>query len=285
MDKQPVKSTDSKQAPTAAKPANHFQAVGRRREAVARVRLFKGQGQLTVNGKPISQYFQGLVAQKLYQQPFELTKTLGELSGSVKVLVLNHQASDPGIINTVVPISDFKISPKAGILVYGSVVDEYDGWAKVSVNGTDYPVAGPGSSVVVNGVTISPCTSCQNHDTAQLFHITVPTLPVSDGSDVTLKLYKSDTSKPPFIVPQTFKYYSNPTIPASDPYILPEANPNQSYNQPLISKIGSGNVNWIPHVIAGVIPRGFDVNNTSITYDPTNVYVKPNIGDIGMFIM
>lgn len=86
MDKQPVKSTDSKQSPVAAKPANHFQAVGRRREAVARVRLFKGQGQLTVNGKPISQYFQGLVAQKLYQQPFELTKTLGELSGSVKVL-------------------------------------------------------------------------------------------------------------------------------------------------------------------------------------------------------
>lgn len=73
--------------PAVRKPlATYFQAVGRRREAVARVRLFKGQGQLTVNGKPISQYFQGLVSQKLYQQPFELTKTVGELSGSVKVL-------------------------------------------------------------------------------------------------------------------------------------------------------------------------------------------------------
>ena len=77
------------------KSANHLQvqnrsgsgqAVGRRREAVARVRLFKGQGQLTVNGKPIAEYFKGLVNQKLYQQPFELTKTLGELSGSVKVV-------------------------------------------------------------------------------------------------------------------------------------------------------------------------------------------------------
>lgn len=75
-----------KTAPKTKPAVNHFQAVGRRREAVARVRLFKGQGQLTVNGKPISQYFQGLVAQKLYQQPFELTKTLGELSGSVKVV-------------------------------------------------------------------------------------------------------------------------------------------------------------------------------------------------------
>jgi small subunit ribosomal protein S9 len=64
---------------------NFFQAVGRRREAVARVRLFKGQGQLTVNGKPISEYFNTLVAQKLYQKPFELTKTSGEISGSVKV--------------------------------------------------------------------------------------------------------------------------------------------------------------------------------------------------------
>jgi small subunit ribosomal protein S9 len=64
---------------------NFFQAVGRRREAVARVRLFKGQGQLTVNGKPIAEYFTGLVAQKLYQKPFDLTKTSGLVSGSVKV--------------------------------------------------------------------------------------------------------------------------------------------------------------------------------------------------------
>jgi small subunit ribosomal protein S9 len=82
------KASQAKQTlPPVKKPlTNHFQAVGRRREAVARVRLFKGQGQLTVNGKPIAQYFQGLVAQKLYQRPFELTKTIGELSGSVKVV-------------------------------------------------------------------------------------------------------------------------------------------------------------------------------------------------------
>lgn len=81
MDKAPVK-----QSPV--KPVDRTgtgQAVGRRREAVARVRLFKGQGQLTVNGKPIAEYFTGLVSQKLYQRPFELTKTTGTVSGSVKV--------------------------------------------------------------------------------------------------------------------------------------------------------------------------------------------------------
>jgi small subunit ribosomal protein S9 len=83
MDKSSLRSNDLKATPSGK--VNFFQAVGRRREAVARVRLFKGQGQLTVNGKPIAEYFNTLVAQKLYQKPFELTKTTGQLSGSVKV--------------------------------------------------------------------------------------------------------------------------------------------------------------------------------------------------------
>lgn len=65
---------------------NHHQAVGRRKSAVARVRLFPGQSQMTVNGKPISDYFKGPVAQKAYQRPFELTKTLGKMTGTVKII-------------------------------------------------------------------------------------------------------------------------------------------------------------------------------------------------------
>lgn len=64
---------------------SYHQAVGRRKEAIAKVRLFKGQGQMTVNGKPVSDYFKGLLAQKAYQKPFELTKTLGEFTATVKV--------------------------------------------------------------------------------------------------------------------------------------------------------------------------------------------------------
>lgn len=66
--------------------ANHYQAVGRRKSAVARVRLFPGQAQMTVNGKPISDYFKGPVSQKAYQKPFELTKTLGKMTGTVKII-------------------------------------------------------------------------------------------------------------------------------------------------------------------------------------------------------
>lgn len=59
--------------------------VGRRKEAVARVRLSAGSGQITVNGKPIAEYFLGPILQKLYSKPLELTQTAGKYSISVKV--------------------------------------------------------------------------------------------------------------------------------------------------------------------------------------------------------
>jgi len=65
--------------------AKAFIAVGRRKEAVARVMLLSGRGQMTINGKPIGEYFEGLVFQKLYNRPLELTKTLNKYSISVKV--------------------------------------------------------------------------------------------------------------------------------------------------------------------------------------------------------
>ncbi len=59
--------------------------VGRRKRAVARVRLVEGNGQIMINGKPASEVYRGLVYQKLYQRPFEVTKTLGKYTATVKV--------------------------------------------------------------------------------------------------------------------------------------------------------------------------------------------------------
>lgn len=59
--------------------------VGRRKEAVARVKLIEGNGQITVNGKPIGEYFKGEVNMRIYQKPFEITKTLEKYMFSVKV--------------------------------------------------------------------------------------------------------------------------------------------------------------------------------------------------------
>ena len=63
----------------------YISAVGRRKEAVARVRLLPGNGRITVNGKPIAEYFLGQVFQKLYNRPLELTKTIGKYSFSVRL--------------------------------------------------------------------------------------------------------------------------------------------------------------------------------------------------------
>ncbi len=64
---------------------NYTQAVGRRKEAIARVRIFKGQGQITINGKPGAEYFKGPILQKQYQKPFEATKTLGQYTATAKI--------------------------------------------------------------------------------------------------------------------------------------------------------------------------------------------------------
>ena len=60
-------------------------AVGRRKESIARVRLFEGRGEITVNGKKINEYFSGAVAEKFFIKPFEVTQTTGKYYATVKV--------------------------------------------------------------------------------------------------------------------------------------------------------------------------------------------------------
>ena len=68
------------------KKNSYTSAVGRRKEAVARVRVVEGAGNLTVNGKNAVDYFKGEIYQKLLNKPLELTKTFGKYAISVKVL-------------------------------------------------------------------------------------------------------------------------------------------------------------------------------------------------------
>ncbi len=65
--------------------SNAVVTVGRRKEAIARVRLLSGKGQITINGKPAAEYFLGPILQKFYNRPLESTNTIGKYSVSVKV--------------------------------------------------------------------------------------------------------------------------------------------------------------------------------------------------------
>ncbi len=68
------------------KKKNWTYAIGRRRSASARVRLFKGRGGSLVNGKPIEEYFPGLVYKQRWNQPFEVADVEGKYYITVVVL-------------------------------------------------------------------------------------------------------------------------------------------------------------------------------------------------------
>ncbi len=64
---------------------NYTYAAGRRREASARVRLFKGSEESTVNGIVIGKYFSNPNSKAVWGKPFELTSTTGKYYITAKV--------------------------------------------------------------------------------------------------------------------------------------------------------------------------------------------------------
>ena len=54
---------------TATETGKLVQTVGRRKEAVVRVRLIPGTGQFTLNGRTLEQYFPNKVHQQLIREP------------------------------------------------------------------------------------------------------------------------------------------------------------------------------------------------------------------------
>ena len=64
---------------------NYVYGTGRRKTAVARVRLLPGDGGIVVNGKPAAEYFGGAIREGALVQPFRVTETEGRYSASVLV--------------------------------------------------------------------------------------------------------------------------------------------------------------------------------------------------------
>ncbi len=76
----------------------YISTVGRRRESVARVRIYKTvkdgltfgnitvkKGSVIVNGKAISEYFSLKSSRTVYEAPFNLTNTLNKFATTIKV--------------------------------------------------------------------------------------------------------------------------------------------------------------------------------------------------------
>ena len=63
----------------------YYYGTGRRKSAVARVFLAKGNGQITVNGKPLDQYFARETGRMVVRQPLALTGHLESFDFHVNV--------------------------------------------------------------------------------------------------------------------------------------------------------------------------------------------------------
>jgi small subunit ribosomal protein S9 len=65
--------------------SEYTEAIGRRKEASARVRLYAGTGDIVVNDKPVDVYFGRALDQMILRQPLTLTGTEATFNISVHV--------------------------------------------------------------------------------------------------------------------------------------------------------------------------------------------------------
>jgi len=110
-------------APLGRRPAKYFEAVGKRKTAVARIRIFTQEGQIfLVNEKPLENYFPTFELQQIAKASLEIMKCLDKFQVLAKVkgggLTAQAEAIRYGIARTLVLFNpDFrKRLKKAGYL-------------------------------------------------------------------------------------------------------------------------------------------------------------------------
>lgn len=101
---------------------NYTYAHGRRKRAVARVRLFRRQGEILVNGEPYNKYFSSAVYQKIFMGPFEAVNGIDKYHATIKVTgsgkTSQLKAVVHGLAQALVKLNAEKFKPllkKAGL--------------------------------------------------------------------------------------------------------------------------------------------------------------------------
>ena len=62
-----------------------FSGTGRRKTAIARVRLLPGEGEIVVNGRSLDEHFGNAVSETELRMPFRVTGTEGRFNAMIKV--------------------------------------------------------------------------------------------------------------------------------------------------------------------------------------------------------
>ncbi len=69
-----------------AATVSRYYATGKRKNSIARVWMMPGSGKVTINDRPMEQYFGRDVLKMIIRQPFEVTGTLDKFDVLVSVL-------------------------------------------------------------------------------------------------------------------------------------------------------------------------------------------------------
>jgi len=104
------------------KNAQYFYATGKRKSAIARVKLFEGgTGSVTVNNQKLKSYFSGIQPEKVLS-PLTLTNLTGSFDVTIEVLGGGKEAQSEAIrhgISRALTLFDPKLRPslkKAGYI-------------------------------------------------------------------------------------------------------------------------------------------------------------------------
>ncbi len=69
-----------------AATVSRYYATGKRKNSIARIWMMPGSGKITINDKPMDQYFGRDVLKMIIRQPFEVTGTIDKFDVLVSVL-------------------------------------------------------------------------------------------------------------------------------------------------------------------------------------------------------
>ena len=68
-----------------AQQTSVFQSTGKRKSAIAQIRLAPGEGRITVNRRPLEEYFGRETSRMIVNQPFEVTEIQGRYDVTANV--------------------------------------------------------------------------------------------------------------------------------------------------------------------------------------------------------
>lgn len=108
--------------------APYYVGVGRRKEAVARIRLYSGERGIIVNGRPFEDYFPRILHQNVVQEPLDLVDASFRVSAKVVGGGISGQADAirHGVARALVNANDqYRLTlRKAGLLTRDARVKE-----------------------------------------------------------------------------------------------------------------------------------------------------------------